>query len=160
MIRQLFLVALLIGNVSLSAHAASCRAVSAAQVGAQAGYERDRKAAEAWSQRENQVSGGLQQCLGSISTAITVPTFGDLSGILNGIKDKVCRAVRDKIQSYIPSKIDPWGDLSSQTGGLVTTRSMNAAPTYTPTTYSQPAPVAPTSAGNGGGNSDGYIFSR
>ncbi len=35
MIRQLFLVALLIGNVSLSAHAANCRAVSAAQVGAQ-----------------------------------------------------------------------------------------------------------------------------
>jgi hypothetical protein len=93
---------------TLPTHAATCRAASAAQIGAQNGYERDRKAAEAWSQRENQVSSGLQQCLGDISTAITVPTFPDLSGILNGIKDKICRAAHDKIQEYIPSQIDPW----------------------------------------------------
>lgn len=106
-LRSILLAALLASTFTLPTHAATCRAASAAQIGAQNGYERDRKAAEAWSQRENQVSSGLQQCLGDISTAITVPTFPDLSGILNGIKDKICRAAHDKIQEYIPSQIDP-----------------------------------------------------
>ncbi|EPU8562895.1 hypothetical protein ACVZYT_000601 [Yersinia enterocolitica] len=151
--------ALMASTFSLQAQAADCRAATAAQTGAQAGYERARKAAEAWSQRENQVSSGLQQCLGDISTAITVPTFPDLSGILNGIKDKICSAARDKIQEYVPSNIDPWGDLSSRTGGVVGTSSSSVSvpQSYAPTTYSQiPAVTAPVSSASG----DGYIFTR
>ncbi|CAI1195724.1 hypothetical protein AB6825_25825 [Serratia proteamaculans] len=161
-LRSIFLATLVAGAMTVPAQAASCRAASAAQVGAQNGYERDRKAAEAWSQRENQVSSGLQQCLGDISTAITVPTFPDLSGILSGIKDKICRAAHDKIQEYIPSQIDPWGDLSSRSGGLAgtTSRSVNVPKNYAPTTYQQ-APVVssppPQSSSSTGGD---YLFSR
>ncbi|EKN4700094.1 hypothetical protein ND440_17485 (plasmid) [Yersinia ruckeri] len=153
------LAALVASTLSLQVQATDCRAATAAQAGAQAGYERARKAAEAWSQRENQVSSGLQQCLGDISTAITVPTFPDLSGILNGIKDKICRAARDKIQEYVPSNIDPWGDLSSRTSGVIGTssNSVSAPQSYAPTTYSQiPAATSPVSSASG----DGYIFTR
>lgn len=159
LIRESFMPALMLFTILMStsifqpAQAATCRAISAAQAGADAGYARDKKAAEAWSQRENQVSSGLQQCLGNISTAITVPTFGDLSGILNGIKDKICQAARDKIQDYVPSQIDPWGDLSSSTGGLVNTTSVSSS-SYSPTTYTQAATSATTSSDGG------YLFTR
>ena len=159
-LRSILLAALLASTFTLPTHAATCRAASAAQIGAQNGYERDRKAAEAWSQRENQVSSGLQQCLGDISTAITVPTFPDLSGILNGIKDKICRAAHDKIQEYIPSH--PWGDLSSRSGGLVGTssRSVNAPKNYAPTSYQQvPATSSPPSQPSNATGGD-YLFSR
>lgn len=161
-LRSILLATLLASTFTLPTHAATCRAASAAQIGAQNGYERDRKAAEAWSQRENQVSSGLQQCLGDISTAITVPTFPDLSGILNGIKDKICRAAHDKIQEYIPSQIDPWGDLSSRSGGLVGTssRSVNAPKNYAPTSYQQvPVTSSPPSQPSNATGGD-YLFSR
>jgi TraL protein len=155
-LRHLVLAVLMISSVSLQALATNCRSASAAQAGAKTGYERNRNAAEAWSDRENQVSSGLQQCLGSISSAITVPTFPDLSGILSGIKDKICKAARDKIQEYVPSQIDPWGDLSSRTKGLVntTSKTVSAPQSYSPTAYS-PAPAPPSSASGGD-----YIFTR
>ncbi|MCW7763441.1 hypothetical protein [Photorhabdus luminescens] len=120
-LHHLILVTIVASCFTLPAQSANCRAGTAAQAGAQIGYERDRKAAESWSQRENQVSSGLQQCLGSISTSITVPTFPDLSGILNGIKDRICQTARNKIQVYIPSKIDPWGDLPPSLGNSINT---------------------------------------
>ncbi|EJO0601120.1 hypothetical protein NQ468_001358 [Salmonella enterica] len=94
-----------------AANAASCAAASAALAGAQAGYEQNRKAAESWSQREKQASNEFQQCLGDISTSITVPTFPDFSQIFDQIKDKICSAARDKVSSLLPGNIDPWGDL-------------------------------------------------
>ncbi len=42
--------------ISSTASAATCRAGSAAQAGSNTGYERARAAADAWSQRENDVS--------------------------------------------------------------------------------------------------------
>ncbi|HHE3366782.1 TPA: conjugal transfer protein, partial [Salmonella enterica] len=54
--------------------AVTCRAGSAAQAGSQAGYERARTAATAWSQRENNVSSSLQSCLSRIKKiTVTVP---------------------------------------------------------------------------------------
>ncbi|EOE5279481.1 hypothetical protein ACKGIL_004513 [Salmonella enterica] len=127
-----------------AAHAASCAAASAALAGAQAGYEQNRKAAESWSQRENQASNGFQQCLGDISTSITVPTFPDFSQIFDQIKDKICSAARDKVSSLLPGNIDPWGDLGGDyiptTDIPVGTRSVkNAAPRQT-----SPAPASGT----------------
>lgn len=104
------------GTLCFPAHAATCRASTAAQAGSDAGYERDREASEAWSSRENQVSSGLQQCLGSIGTAITVPTFPSLDDVLSGIKDKVCSAARDKIADYVPDSIDPWKNIPGSNG--------------------------------------------
>ncbi|EAN2420051.1 hypothetical protein C3432_25620 [Citrobacter amalonaticus] len=101
-----------------AANAASCVAATAALAGAQAGYEQNRKAAESWSQREKQASNGFQQCLGDISTSITVPTFPDFSQIFDQIKDKICSAARDKVSSLLPGNIDPWGDLG---GGYIPT---------------------------------------
>ncbi len=52
--------------ISSSAGAATCRAGNAAQAGSDTGYERARAAADAWSQRENDVSSSLQSCLSRI----------------------------------------------------------------------------------------------
>lgn len=104
----LFSVLLMITTVS---QAAPCRAVSAAQIGSQRGYEQAKKAADAWAMRETQATNTLQQCLGGISTSITVPTFPNLTDLLNGLKNKVCAAARDKIAGYIPNNINPWGEL-------------------------------------------------
>ncbi|WP_387691549.1 hypothetical protein [Photorhabdus sp. RM71S] len=131
-------------------HAASCAATSAAMAGAQAGYKQDRKAAESWTQREQQASNGFSQCLGDISTSITVPTFPDFSHILDQIKSKVCAAARDKVSSLLPSNIDPWGDLGQ--GYIPTTNipvsirsARNAVNTVT---SSAPAASSAPSAGN------------
>ncbi|BGI52325.1 MAG: hypothetical protein HamCj_06780 [Candidatus Hamiltonella defensa (Ceratovacuna japonica)] len=82
--------------ISLFTQAEPCRAHQAAQIGSQMGYEQAKKAADAWEKREQYATTALQQCLGSLSTSLTVPTFPDLSSILNGIKDKVCAAGREK----------------------------------------------------------------
>lgn len=90
------------------ADAASCRAGTAAQAGSQAGYNRAKEAADAWSQRQNNVSASLGDCLGNISTTITAPTFPNLADALNQIGQKICAAARDKINDYVPPTIDPW----------------------------------------------------
>lgn len=107
--RQLILMLALL--LSWQANAVTCRAAVAATAGGQAGYDKDKKASDAWSQRENQVSSGFEQCLGDLSTMITVPMFPDLSQIFNKITQEVCNAARDKVQQYIPSEIDPWGNI-------------------------------------------------
>ncbi|EAR6585363.1 hypothetical protein FHE25_21550 [Salmonella enterica] len=131
-----------------AANAASCAAANAALSGAQAGYEQDQKAAESWSQREKQASNGFSQCLGDISTSVTVPTFPDFSQIFDKIKDKVCSAARDKVSSLLPGNIDPWGDLGQgyipTTNVPISTRSIpRAVPSSSPpTTVTPPAGTA------------------
>lgn len=90
---------------------ASCSAAIAAEAGAKAGYEEDRKATKAWSEEEKQAGDGLSQCLGTISTTVTTPAFPDLNSVLNNVKDKVCSVAQDKIQSLIPDNFNPWEDL-------------------------------------------------
>ncbi|EQA8868286.1 hypothetical protein ACX9P6_004420 [Citrobacter braakii] len=125
-----------------AANAASCAAASAALAGAQAGYEQNRKAAESWSQREKQASNGFQQCLGDISTSITVPTFPDFSQIFDQIKDKICSAARDKVSSLLPGNIDPWGDLG---GGYIPTTDIPVSTRATKTAAPRLTSPAPSS---------------
>ncbi|MDN1856544.1 hypothetical protein FCZ59_20540 [Escherichia coli] len=99
------------GSFCAAASAASCRASTAALAGAQAGYAQAQQAAESWAQRQKQASNRFQQCLGEISTSVTVPVFPDISDLLDKIKDQICSAARDKIHDYLPGTIDPWGDL-------------------------------------------------
>lgn len=94
------------------AQATSCRAGKAAQTGSQIGYGKAKKTADAWEKREQLATTALQQCLGSLSTSLTVPTFPDLSALLNGIKDKVCATAREKISGYIPQHLNPWEELN------------------------------------------------
>ncbi|EDW4368855.1 hypothetical protein AA445_004851 [Salmonella enterica subsp. diarizonae] len=145
---NLLLLTALTAPAGTPAYAASgsCAAATAALAGAQAGYEQDRKAAESWSQREKQAGNGFSQCLGDISTSITVPTFPDFSQVFDKIKDKVCTAARDKVSSLLPGNIDPWGDLGQgyipTTNIPVSTRSAKSAVTR----LSQPTPApAPSS---------------
>lgn len=112
------------------ADAASCRAATAAQAGSESGYNRAKAAAEAWSKRQNTISVSLGDCLGNISTTITSPTFPNLSEILNQIGQKICKAARDKINDYVPSTIDPWGDLTSNVN-------LSSYSTYIPPIQSQ-----------------------
>ncbi|EDZ4088050.1 hypothetical protein GPP72_004982 [Salmonella enterica] len=146
---SLLLLTALTAPAGTPAYAASgsCAAAYAALAGAQAGYEQDRKAAESWSQREKQAGNGFSQCLGDISTSITVPTFPDFSQVFDKIKYKVCTAARDKVSSLLPGNIDPWGDLGQgyipTTNIPVSTRSAKSAVTR----LSQPTPApAPSSA--------------
>ncbi|EBL6422124.1 hypothetical protein AH050_23230 [Salmonella enterica subsp. enterica serovar Give] len=125
-----------------AANAASCAAASAALAGAQAGYEQNRKAAESWSQREKQASNGFQQCLGDISTSITVPTFPDFSQIFDQIKNKICSAARDKVSSLLPGNIDPWGDLG---GGYIPTTDIPVSTRATKTAVPRLTSQAPSS---------------
>lgn len=99
-----------------AADAASCRAGTAAKAGSEAGYNRAKEAADAWSQRQNNVTASLADCLGNISTTITAPTFPNLADIMNQIGQKICQAARDKISDYVPTTIDPWGDYASSSG--------------------------------------------
>lgn len=138
------------------AYAASCAAATAALAGAQAGYEQDRKAAESWSQREKQAGNGFSQCLGDISTSITVPTFPDFSQVFDKIKDKVCTAARDKVSSLLPGNIDPWGDLGQgyipTTNIPVSTRSAKSVVTR----LSQPTPAPSSASAPGSGKPPAY----
>ena len=100
------------------ATAASCRAYTAANTGSQAGYNTAKQAADSWAQREDQVSSSLEECLGDISTMITMPRFPSLGGVLNKIEQEVCQAAQGEIDKYVPSTIDPWGDLNIPTTSM------------------------------------------
>ncbi len=91
------------------ANAAVCRAGQAAQAGSEAGYEKAKRAADAWGERERTMSDQLQECLSRIrTTSISMPDFPSLQDIMNQVSEKVCQAALDKINSNIPSTIDPW----------------------------------------------------
>jgi TraL protein len=89
--------------------AAVCRSGDAAQAGSTAGYEQAKKANDAWADRERTVSDQLQSCLSRIrTTSISLPSFPSLQELMNQLADKVCQAAVDKVNSQIPSSIDPW----------------------------------------------------
>ena len=99
---------------SAVASAATCRAGSAAEAGSQAGYERARAAATAWSQRENNVSSSLQSCLSRIKKIkIDLPQFPDLDDMLSKMENEICEAALDKVNEQLPDTIDPWKNFSS-----------------------------------------------
>lgn len=101
-------------TLPLSAGAASCSAAVAAQAGSEAGYNRAKAAAEAWHERESNASSKLQDCLDQLkSISLTLPTFTSLSDILDKYADKLCKSVTSEINEYIPSTLDPWGDLTN-----------------------------------------------
>ncbi|TXE28335.1 hypothetical protein FOT62_21455 [Serratia marcescens] len=166
-LRYFLLATLVAGNVLLpfTAHAAaSCRAAIAAQQGAQTGYNRDKQAAQSWADSENHVSNGAQQCLGDISTTLTIPVFPDLNALLKQIIDKVCDTARDKIHQYIPSNIDPWGNIPTQPINLNTSPPPIQMPVRRSVTYispppgSQIAPSTPTVPAPDSNNGE-YLFS-
>ncbi len=88
---------------------AVCRSGDAAQAGSTAGYEQARRADEAWGKRERTVSDQLQNCLARIrTTRVSLPSFPSLQEILDQVSERICQAAVDKINSQIPSSIDPW----------------------------------------------------
>lgn len=90
-------------------NAAVCRAGQAAQEGSQAGYDKAKRATDVWAERERTVSDQLQDCLSRIRTTnISLPSFPSLQEIMNQVSERVCQAAVDKINSHIPSSIDPW----------------------------------------------------
>lgn len=94
--------------------ATTCRAGSAAQAGSQAGYERARTAATAWSQRENNVSSSLQSCLSRIKKIrVFVPEFPTLDDVLSQLENEICNAALEKVNEQIPGNIDPWKNYNS-----------------------------------------------
>lgn len=165
-LRYFLLATLVAGNVLLpfTAHAAaSCRAAIAAQQGAEAGYNRDKQAAQSWADSENQVSNSAQQCLGDISTTLTVPVFPDLNALLNQVINKVCNTARDKIHQYIPNNIDPWGNIPTQPINVSTAPSPAQMQVRRPVAYAPPpvprnvpAPAPEPASGDGTGE---YLFS-
>ncbi|ENM4394633.1 conjugal transfer protein [Salmonella enterica] len=97
--------------ISSSVGAATCRAGNAAQAGSDTGYERARAAADAWSQRESDVSSSLQSCLSRIKKiSVNIPQFPSLDDILSQLENQVCDAVVDKVNEKLPGNIDPWKD--------------------------------------------------
>lgn len=94
---------------SFTADAAGCRAASAAKAGSEAGYNAAKKASDAWSERESQMSDQMQNCLSGIrNISVSLPHFPSLQDIMNQASEKVCSAMTDKVNSYLPDNIDPW----------------------------------------------------
>ncbi|QAB32643.1 conjugal transfer protein [Pantoea ananatis] len=94
---------------TFTANAATCRAGSAAQTGSEAGYNAAKKANDAWAARESQTSDQLQSCLSGIrNISISLPNLPSLQDIMNKASEKVCGALSDKINSNLPTNIDPW----------------------------------------------------
>lgn len=133
MCRTLCFILLFLTCFSVAA-AASCRAGKAAEAGKESGYNRAKAAAEAWAQRQKNVSSVLDDCLGNISTTITAPGFPNLTDVMNQIGRNICKAARNKINDYVPSTVDPWGDLPS-------TASPSSYNSLIPAIHSQPQPV-------------------
>lgn len=103
------MMAVFLCGLSCSAGAASCRSGSAAQAGSDAGYNAAKKANDAWSARESQTSDQLQNCLSGIrDISISLPHLPSLQDVMNKASEKVCSAMTDKINSYLPDTIDPW----------------------------------------------------
>lgn len=95
--------------IPASAGAAECRAATAARTGSQAGYERARTAARAWSERENDVASSLQSCLSRIKkVTLTLPQFPNLSELLSQLENEVCNAVVERVNDKLPGNINPW----------------------------------------------------
>lgn len=134
------LVTTLVLALSPAAEAASCRAATAAQVGSEAGYNRAKAAADAWAQRQQTVSKSLGDCLGNISTTITAPTFPNLSNVLNQIGQKICKTARDKINDYVPSTIDPWGNLPTASLSSYRVQTTPVAPQAAPVSQAVSSP--------------------
>lgn len=94
---------------TFGAGAATCRSGTAAQTGSEAGYNAAKKANDAWAARESQTSDQLQNCLSGIrNISISLPNLPSLQDIMNQASEKVCGALTDKINSNLPSNIDPW----------------------------------------------------
>ena len=94
---------------TFTSSAATCRAGSAAQTGSEAGYNAAKKANDAWAARESQTSDQLQSCLSGIrNISISLPNLPSLQDIMNKASEKVCGALSDKINSNLPTNIDPW----------------------------------------------------
>ncbi|WP_455853615.1 conjugal transfer protein [Pantoea endophytica] len=103
------LVAVFFCCTAFAAGAATCRAGSAAQTGSEAGYNAAKKANDAWAARESQTSDQLQNCLSGIrNISISLPNLPSLQDIMNQASEKVCGALTDKINSNLPTSIDPW----------------------------------------------------
>lgn len=138
------LAAVLLASVTLPVQASSCRAGTAANTGSQAGYNTAKQAADSWAQREQQTTDSLSECLGDISTTIVMPTFPNLSQILNQIEQKVCSAAQSEIDDYIPDTIDPWSDMDINTD--VSLNSSRAVPLSVPVSAAPPANEPPSTA--------------
>ncbi|KHJ66367.1 conjugal transfer protein [Pantoea rodasii] len=103
------LVAVFFCCTAFGAGAATCRAGTAAQTGSEAGYNAAKKANDAWAARESQTSDQLQNCLSGIrNISISLPNLPSLQDIMNQASEKVCGALTDKINSNLPTSIDPW----------------------------------------------------
>lgn len=103
------LVAVIFCGATCSVAAANCRSAQAAQAGSEAGYRAAKKANDAWSARERQTADQLQNCLSGIrNISISLPHLPSLQDIMNQASEKVCSSMTDKINSYLPDRIDPW----------------------------------------------------
>jgi len=106
---QTALMAVFFCLTSFTADATGCRAATAAKAGSEAGYSAAKKASDAWSERESQMSDQMQNCLSGIrDISVSMPHLPSLQDIMNKASEKVCSAMTDKINSYLPNDINPW----------------------------------------------------
>ncbi|MES2264628.1 MAG: hypothetical protein V4724_39520 [Pseudomonadota bacterium] len=97
----LVLVASLAFSTTISA--ATCRSQTAADAGSQAGYARDKAAAEEVEKKVSQSSIILGKCVSGISTVTVAPAFPSLAEIFAKVVEKVCKVPIDQIRAAIPS---------------------------------------------------------
>lgn len=85
-----------------SVGAAPCRAQKAAELGKEAGFLRDKAAAEEMEKKASESSDVLAKCIKGITTVTVVPTFPSLTDIFAGVMEKACKVSIDKVRAALP----------------------------------------------------------
>lgn len=115
------LLAMCITSLPIFTADAACRSGTAAKTGASAGYSVAKAAAESWANYEGDYSSAMQECLSKIrDLSLSVNLSGSLATLIKQLENKVCSAVVDEANSYIPSSVnlDPWSTISSSANSL------------------------------------------
>lgn len=100
---------------------ATCRSYTAAKSGATTGYTLSKSAATAWANYTGDYSSAMQNCLSQIrALSLTFDLTSSVDALLTALESKVCTAVVDEINSYIPTSVtlDPWSTVTSTTSSL------------------------------------------
>jgi TraL protein len=118
---------------SAAASAAPCRSQTAATAGANAGYQRDKAAAEELETKSSASSDVLSKCLNSISTVKVAPAFPSLDSIFSGMLERACKVTLDKVREGLPPVPPSWPALPNPPSAA-------AAGAQPPATAAIPAP--------------------
>ena len=92
---------------STAAGAVPCRSGTAVTAGSQTGYTVDVEAANQVQQNNKTSSDALGQCVAAVVNLPTLSTFPSLSEIFDQVRNQICTAISNEVNSTIQAVIPP-----------------------------------------------------